>query len=404
MMPLNTMIRQTASGAIGRLIELGCKYFNIVALRLHIATLKLIYNLRMLRQLRVKVWIVGGREKSSGLPLSILCVANDMIPTHRGWDARRNFNYLLEKAFGGTFKEHYICTTWIWKIPEVVKEKRQQSAFAVVQVHKIHQKLLFSDKWFYIPNWVFGEVEIPLDSVTTKASSLRSDFRRIRKYALHYEVTKDPGQFFEFYHNMYVPYISAVHKHNANIITYQEMIKETHHLDLLLVKKQSVCIAGILIIYENNTPRLWVIGVKNGDPHYLNFGAVAALYHFSFHYLHDKGFSKVNLGYSRAFLNDGVLQYKKKLAQRIIGASPHRFALKIISGSQSAKHFLKNNPFIFENYGSKCGAIFIDAERKCSTKELQNINREYSYSGLDKLCIYFIKSGKLFIRNSLKGI
>ena len=90
---------------------------------------------------------------------------------------------------------------------------------------------------------------------------------------------------------------------------------------------------------------------------------MTALYHFSFLYLKDKGFTKVNFGLSRAFLGDGVFQYKKKWSQRIVGTSTYWYALKVNNPTVETKSFLKRNPFIFEKTGLLYGVIFGDFQK-----------------------------------------
>ena len=192
----------------------------------------------------------------------------------------------------------------------------------------------------------------------------------------------------DFYYNMYVPYISKVHERNANIVTYDEVMAESGNLDLLLASKKGKFIAGILIIYEEKEPRLWVIGIRDGNFDYVKDGAVGALYHFSLRYLEDNGFAKVKSGYSRPFLSNGILQYKKKLSQKIIGVSLHHFALQVKTYSPEAKAFLQNNPFIFQSEGSLHGAIFVEEAKELIPSNLENIDKKYFHHGLSKLFIY----------------
>jgi hypothetical protein len=107
--------------------------------------------------------------------------------------------------------------------------------------------------------------------------------------------------------------------------------------------------------------------------------------------LKDKGFTKVMLGWSRAFLGDGVLQYKKKWSQKIAGTTSDWLALKVLSYQGAAGAFLNKNPFIFEDRGTLNGAVFVDAERPLSAKELRNIEKLYYTNGLSKLFIYHLQ-------------
>lgn len=227
------------------------------------------------------------------------------------------------------------------------------------------------------------------------------DLRKIRVHSLGFEITQDPQQFDDFYQNMYVPYIIKAHGASAFIQPYEKMRAEFQNCDLLLITKQEERIAGFLIVYEKTGPRLWVSGIRDANREYVKDGVMGALYHFSFLYLKDKGFTKVKLGLSKAFLSDGVLQYKKKWSQKIVGTSSDWFALKILSYQGAAGSFLQKNPFIFESRGSLSGAVFVDTERPLSAKELRNIEKLYYTSGLSKLFIYHLQPSNVIKHDNI---
>jgi hypothetical protein len=165
--------------------------------------------------------------------------------------------------------------------------------------------------------------------------------------------------------------------------------------DLLLVKKKEEYIGGMIIEYENKCPTLFSLGVRDGNPDYLKDGTVAALYYFSSLYLEEKGFLKMKSGYSRAFLNDGVLRLKRKWGQRILHSEPSGFALKVLSDTSATKSFLCNNPFIFQNNEHLCGAVFIDKDGPLLPEDYKQINKKYFNQGLSKLFLYEFKLNDL---------
>jgi len=338
----------------------------------------------LLPLLRLEVWIVEGDELSSRMPLSILCAASG-----------RTKSFLLGLTFGDSFRERYLGRAWLWNIPKVIAEKGQNCTIAMVEVCTFHRMLLRTTNWFYIPGWVAGEVDIPCGPAVMKNESIRSDLRRVRKHGLQCEVTRDPKRFDDFYHNMYVPYITKAHGDSVYIIPYQAMARQLRHCDLLLVKKQEMHIAGILIVYDKRCPRLWSLGIRDGNPDYLKEGVVSALFHYSVQYLEKKCYTKVCFGLSRAFLRDGVLRYKKKWAQKIVDTTPYGFAMKVLSCTPATKAFLLNNPFIFESRGIMHGAVFIDAEKPLSVEELELIDKSHFLPGLSKLFIYHFQSGEV---------
>lgn len=339
----------------------------------------LVYCVRKFRQLRVELWIVQGQERSSCKPLTILCATQD-----------RNRDYLAELAFGPTYWEQYLGQAWLWNATRVAGKMGGAYSIMFIEVHKSLRRLIGQDNWFYVPDWVIGTIDFPLESNIAKSESVKSDLRRIRKHELRFVITHELQHFDNFYHNMYVPYIVKAHR-SAYITPYEQMRNRYKNCELLLVKKQKRYIAGILISYSKAGPRLWSLGILHGNLEHLREGAGAALYHFALRHLEEKDFPRVITGLSRAFLRDGVLGYKKKLSQRITGMSSNMFALQILSFTAATRAFLANNPFIFEDRGFTNGAVFLDTKKPLSAKEFEKIDKEYFYPGLCKMFVYFFE-------------
>lgn len=384
-------LEQSAKYAINQLIGLAQKLYNRVPVRLRWIAAPLVYFYRfcqLLSYLRLKLWILTGDEKSSQLPLSILYAAKDSSTYQI-----ISMNIMLGLLFGESYQKVYLGRAWIWNIQKVIAEKGQNCSFMIVQMHGSLRKHLRSSKWFYIPTWLRGEVDIPIVPEVKKKHTLRSDLRKFQNNSLRFEVTRDLKYFDDFYHNMYVPKITKVYGNKAYIVPYEDMRTTFQNCDLLLIKKQEERIAGLLIMYEKTGPRLWVLGIRDANREFVKDGAITALYHYSFIYLEEKGFTKVNLGVSKAFFRDGVLQYKRKWSQKIIGTTNNLYALKILSFTNGAKAFLQQNPFIFKNGGILNGAIFSDAKKPPSAKELKRIEKLNFSPGLSKLFIYHFQHG-----------
>lgn len=328
--------------------------------------------------------MVTGNEQTSGKPLTIMCAVNHSIP---------DMIYMCNLVFGGSFQKVSECRAWLWDISRKIAAVKQDCSLVIVQVRKLYCKLIRSNHWIYIPEWVNGEVDIPNHPEATKSSSLKSDIRRIRKNSLRFEVTHDPKQFDDFYYNMYLPHITKTHANSAVIVTYEHMRRKFNICELLLVLKNENHIAGILIIYEKTGPCLWSLDIRDSNPEYIKSGAVRALFYFSLLHLKDKGFKHVNFGTSRAFTRDGVLRYKKKWLQKIVGTSANWFALKLLSRSEAVNCFLQQNPFIFDSNGALNCAVFVDGDFTLTLEYIKKIDKQYFYPGLAKLIIYRLGHG-----------
>jgi len=333
-------------------------------------------SLTVIRAFRFNLWVLTGEEIKSKQTLGILYAGR-----------KENKNYIANLAFAGPYAENYIGNIWIWSVLRKVKEEKYYSYLVVVEVYRFF-RILFGNNFFYIPCWITGETDISKNISSLANSSNENDIRKIKKNNLSFESTNEISHLYDFYHNMYLPNITEAHN-NEVIVTEYNILKENFkNCDLIFIKSKEEYIGGYLIVYAGKRARLWCLGVKNGNRDYLQQGVVGALYYFSFCYLKNRGFRNVGLGDTRAFLKDGVLQYKKKWGMRIIGASPTGFLVNILPERNSAKGFFLNNPFIYMDKGKLEAAIFIENDPLLSEKDLKKIYKDYYRYGISKLIIY----------------
>ena len=93
--------------------------------------------------------------------------------------------------------------------------------------------------------------------------------------------------------------------------------------ELLLVKKGSEYISGMLIYTAPPIPVVAFLGVTDGRMDYVKQGALLALYYYTILWAKGKGYTKLDFGHCRPILNDGVFVYKRTLGM-MIQRSPRR--------------------------------------------------------------------------------
>lgn len=343
---------------------------------------------KFVNKYKINLWVMEGKEKNSKAPIAVLCSAID-----------QERNYLATLVFKDSYSESYIGRYWLWNIKKIADKTGKEYSIMLLDIKKSRQKFLKIDNCFYIPGWVRGVIDLPLSQAIMNKESLKSDLRKIKKNSLTFEVTQDIKKFDDFYYNMYVPYITNSHAGSAYIRTYEFRKKQFDGNELLLIKKDEKYIAGVMIIYPDGNLLLSTLGICDGNMEYLDYGAMGALYYFPLEYAKEKGFLKMSAGMSRGFLKDGVLQYKKKWGHRIIDISSRTFTLKIVSDTPATRAFLENNPFIFDDQGLPCGAVFLNSKENISQELIKQINKDYFYPGLSKLYIYFFLENNMLNSN-----
>jgi hypothetical protein len=328
-------------------------------------------------EIRPRFWIAESQGREDATAVAVLCAAQG-----------RDRSYLLRQFLGNAYRERCLGRRWLWNIPEIVAGEGRGCCVAVVKTLGRFHRFLGPHRWLLVPAWVSGEVDCVLDPAVLKMETVKSDLRRIRRNSLGFRVTRDVEQFEDFYRHMYVPYVTDAHGDSAVVTPYASMKMSLEDSELLLVTKEDQAIAGLLISYSQAGPRLRSMGIRDANKEYVRDGAVGALYHFSFHYLREKGFDRVNLGLSRPLLHDGALRYKKKLGMRLSRVGKEWFAVRVLEDSKAARMLLEETPLIFERDGLLYGLICADASAaRFSDKDLEWLDRQYSMEGLARLLV-----------------
>jgi hypothetical protein len=330
-----------------------------------------------IRRLRVNAWLLEGRERTSGQPLSILFMG-----------ARDSRNYISSVYFGETWTEKGHS--------RVLKSRRLQHALdangvhdlAVVQIDEPGPITAAGATLFQVPCWVRGEKDIHGSlEYARRSKHIKSDIRRIRKNRLGYRVTSEPGEFDCFYHNMYLPYVRKVFGDHVFLMQYEAMKAAIPHCELFLVTQDGQDIAGGILVYDGSDKvRGWSLGVKDGDDCWVRAGALAAFEQLQTEYLLEKGFSRLHRGGSRPFLNDGALCFKKNRGMKITDRTGQQFIIAPLSDCPAVRTVLQENPFIYEDEGLLKGAIFVSGE--VSTEDAARLYHDWYIAGLEGLSLF----------------
>jgi len=217
----------------------------------------------------------------------------------------------------------------------------------------------------------------------------------MRKNNLDILITNDLEHFDYFYHNMYFPYIKNTFSNQAIIIEYASMKELFKKSDLIFLEKDNQYISGVLLLKFKDNLRLKSMGCLDGDYQYVKHGAISTLYFHAIMHAQKSGFKKVNWGYSRPFLKDGVLRYKNKWRIKLINKVKSGYLIYGSIKSEGVRNFFKNNPFIYKEKDDLYGAYFIDNGQTVSDEEYKKILKQLYIKGLKELIIYRFDENKI---------
>jgi hypothetical protein len=329
--------------------------------------------------LRLNVWIIRGKEKTTKQEIKIIYMGRDLS----GY-------YIEDLVFSSIIEKKYIGKKWIWTTLKMATSNYTNASFLIAETSDFLARVFKGKQGYFIPNWMHGEINIQTDlkDIVRINKSIKNEMRKIRKYKLEYELTKEQVHFNNFYYGMYLPYLKKRYSKEAILEEYNDLQAVFKQGELMLIKKDGIPVAGHLIEYRKNKAILIVLGIKDGDLNYLRLGVVSAIYYYSIKYSQGRGFARVNLGSTRAFLRDGVLLFKRNWSLNIVGTSRIGFLMKPLLENTVVRGFLLNNPFLFKDSKHVYGAVFISADQIVNHKSIEKIFRAYYLDGMSKLLVY----------------
>jgi hypothetical protein len=372
----------TSVGPKARLYRLGKTLYRAIPPRLRTSLYPIAEHIVLFRRLRSQVWIITGEERASRLPLSV-CIYS-ITDEYK--------SYLQDLIFGSSFQSTYVGRAWLWKAFRTLPKAASSCSLVIAEVHERHVPWMGPNAGIVIPAWVLGRASLPRAREVKQRGTIKEILRRIRQHNLEYDVARDAETFDDFYTNMYLPEVRARYGDSAFVLSREKAKARFDTGELIMVKKNGRRLCGQLISYRDGwdgAASLICIGVRDGKRELVADGALSAAYEFAFQHLEKTGCPKVNFGESNAFLNDGVLRFKKKYGSTIHAASIHKFLIRVISDNPATRAFLQGNPFIFQRGSEFSAAVFVGPEVPPTLVTLQEIHKEYSHAGLSEIVAFF---------------
>jgi len=219
-------------------------------------------------------------------------------------------------------------------------------------------------------------------------SALRGDLRRIRSKRLYSETSHEFADLEQFFRTMYLPYTLSRHGDRALPRSLDNLHRNWDNKALIKVQSpDDGWIGGQIVEKVDGIVRGSGIGVLEGDRCYLKMGVIAATYYFELLYAQQHGVEWVDYGSSRAFLNDGVLRYKRKWGAELSGCSRGHLYIVPVSDTPAVRSFLANNPFL-ENIGDHYVSNFFIADGDVSAARLDRLEHTYSFGPDNRFRIF----------------
>jgi hypothetical protein len=315
-----------------------------------------------LNQLASPMWLLEGIEKNSKMPLS---VAYAGINRHK--------NYFSRLVFEASPKETFYGKHPVWSL-----KRRLQGLNAdlrVAEINSLRVKFYAAPQSPRIPLWVWTKCDLNGGREMFETSRrYRTHRQRVRQHELlRYRLYTEKSALKDFYENMYLPY--ADHRHADSTFTYSYDEVETKFMAGQLggLEQDGVPIVSQVTAFNGKTAHAFVMGVRKGHEDLLRKGILEVLNYFTLIQLAEKGFNCMDIGYSRGFLQDGVLQNKFRMGARLSGNIHEEsgyLVYDVARWTEAAQSFLVHNPVVLSEEG-KLWAGYFEGREQLPADELR---------------------------------
>lgn len=202
----------------------------------------------------------------------------------------------------------------VWFLRRHLNQRQASADLTLAGIDRISARLFLGKDYLAMPPLISSWQSVPANPSDSaqKRSSVASDLRRAKKQGYTSQLSKAAGDFDLFYEHFYKPYILGRHTTNARL-TPRWMLRLVYafgSIQWLTLKGERV--AADLVMKQGRGYNLVVTGVRDGRQDLLRQGAMAALYINSVGHARQLGCTRILLGSSRAFLQDGLTRYKGK--------------------------------------------------------------------------------------------
>jgi hypothetical protein len=355
-----------------------------------------------LRLARADAVVVEGHERGSGLPLTVFYFGH--------YD---NYAFVLGRIFSGyrvvekrQGAHSLFASRWIAKYSERV-------SLLVIDVELLYCKLLPTRQYLEIPQWVRQKYAVPetweqvLGSL--RKNTKRVDLRRVRKYGFTYRISREEEDFKDFYHRMYVPYLTSRFGDEVIVEPEWKVLRQCRKGELMHIIRDEQVVASVLLhLLEGRLAYVWV-GVPADLEDDLYMGAFSAMYYFTIQYGYERGCREIDFLGSRPLLNDGLFRYKRKWGTHVEDSPVPRgdILLRPLQFSDPIQSIFQRNSFIVRDGRSLVAKVLL-SDGRTRAKELEDLFEQLYTQGLDSLKVFslggFEEGAQSWARDSGKAV
>jgi Acetyltransferase (GNAT) domain len=217
----------------------------------------------------------------------------------------------------------------------------------VAEVHRWLAPRFRRAGWVVVPGHVRWEGDLAQLPPPEMSRSLKDDLRKVRSRGFTLGQAGSEADWDEFTARMLAPHASARFGDDAWLPSPYLMRRFRERGQLHFVRHGAARVGGFCSLRSGGTIWIPLSGVRDGDPALLRAGVSIAGYALGFEWARRQGCTRVDMGRTSPFFNDGVQQYKRKWGLTAV-ADPLAHLTAVWVGSDAARLAFAQQPVLAE--------------------------------------------------------
>ncbi len=392
-------------GALGRLGTLKSHFFQTLnegILRWWVRPLdKVLARLMFGPQHPPQSWVRKGVELARNLGLLAmtrlrvhieLLEGSDWSVIYIGVDQTHSLQELRHTLFPEPAVVRHLGRSFLWRLPALINQFIAQGHLVVCDLNRCVPWQPRLDSVFMVPPWVRLGLDVtqPMEKIMARVHrKTRRNLRKVCERGFTYECSQRLADFDLFYHEMYLPYITARHQERAIVEPYQTKLNLFRQGGLILIKFGDQPVAGEVYRTIGDTCVAGSLGVYRGDSDLVYQGAIIALHWAIIDWAHRNRLRWVDFGMTRPRLQDGIFQFKLQWGMSISRdvLTHTRWVFLCHDLKPALVHFLNAQGFIAEVDGGYRRVVLTSNEVQPTHEEFLREEKTARKAGLDGLLV-----------------
>jgi hypothetical protein len=286
---------------------------------------------------------------------------------------------LPRRPFGHGADEIPLGEVALWKLPSVLEKRLADVDMVMARVDKLSTRVLFPAGYLRVPEWIDTVLTVPenLDALVRSNHSLRQDARLVRNHGFTSSISTSSRDFEEFYHSMYLPFVSSRYAASAWPTNEDSLRKIFGQGGIIWLAHEGERVSGLLFGISGDVLHIWAEGTRGGDFGVVKKGAVCALFLHAIRHAGERNCRHVHFGGAKACLSDGLLRYKRKWGVAVQARPENQFytLVRWAAWNDKVASFLSDAP-VLHLQGS--GLIVVTAVERTGSATQADAERIYN--------------------------